>query len=87
MAMKPPPRWHPSCGQRPPSCAAWSLSLANSDPPCCARCPPDPCYNRYTEFSVEGGATIYLTGYYMPEFEAGEHGRGGNKGRAAPMTV
>ena len=30
---------------------------------------PAPC--RYTEFIVEGGASIHLTGYYMPEFEMG----------------
>ncbi|KAL4449050.1 hypothetical protein ABPG77_007767 [Micractinium sp. CCAP 211/92] len=29
-------------------------------------------FDQYTEFSVEGGAPIHLTGYYMPEFEAGD---------------
>ena len=29
------------------------------------------CCRRYTEFSVEGGAAIHLTGYYMPEYEMG----------------
>ncbi|KAL4422597.1 hypothetical protein ABPG75_008794 [Micractinium tetrahymenae] len=29
-------------------------------------------FDQYTEFSVEGGAPIHLTGYYMPEFETGE---------------
>jgi hypothetical protein len=26
-------------------------------------------YDRYTEFRVEGGAAIHLSGYYMPEYE------------------
>lgn len=25
----------------------------------------------YTEFSVEGAASIHLTGYYMPEYQMG----------------
>ena len=36
-------------------------------------CLPHVPLGRYTEFSVEGAASIHLTGYYMPEYEMGEH--------------
>ena len=33
-------------------------------------------FDQYAEFSVEGGAAVHLTGYYMPEYELGECGAG-----------
>lgn len=57
-------------------------SPAAADPSAALLRNPPPLPSRYTEFSVEGGAAIHLTGYYMPEFETGERAAGGGAGCA-----